>query len=118
MKALLIVTLVNGLSVEPTPMQDMQTCLAQIEPLTKQVAIKDAACVPFVAKPSMEEKFRIMMGMFLDLIDTIEAKQYAKDIESGKWKHENALKCGPNDSLANESPSCIRDRDDADHWNR
>jgi hypothetical protein len=59
----------------------------------------------------MEDKFRIMMSMFLDLIDKIEAKQHTKDIESGKWKHENALKCGPKDWLT-ESSNCDRDLDD------
>ena len=84
MKALMIVTLMSGLTAEPAVMPSMEVCLEAAPKVAEQAAVRSAACIPHTPKDH-QKTFREMMAMFLDLIDTIEAKNFNDETrEEGK----------------------------------
>lgn len=98
MKALMIVTLMSGLTAEPAVMPSMEACLKAAPPIAEQVAVKSAACVPHTPKDT-QKTFREMMAMFLDLIDTIEAKNFNKIVSESERKADDQTLCSFADIL-------------------
>ena len=92
MKALMIVTLMSGLTTEPAMMPSMETCLKAAPQVAEQTAVKSAACIPHTPKDH-QKTFREMMAMFLDLSDTIEAKNFNDEVREER-KESDDHKCG------------------------
>ena len=98
MKALMIVTLMSGLTAEPAVMPSMEACLKAAPPIAEQVAVSSAACVPHTPKDT-HKSFREMMAMFLDLIDTIEAKNFNDVVSENERKADDRTLCSITDIL-------------------
>ena len=75
MKALLILTLVSGLSAEPPVYPSLDTCMEAKDKISTQEGIKNAVCVPHSPIDTTErdvDKFRNMISVFMELIEMIE----------------------------------------------
>ena len=108
MKALLIVTLVSGLSAEPTVYPTVESCMEAKASISSQAGIKDATCVPHqdvgIRDESDMYKFRNMMDMFLEMIEVLKMQEDASSngasIDDERPQHEYS-KCRDSDQLRN-----------------
>lgn len=96
-KALMVITMVSGTTYE-VKLPSMQTCQAERTPVEVQADVASTACIPFTEESNSFDKMKVMMNLFKEMVDDLEARQK----KCGSWDQSErdgdhwsaAQKCG------------------------
>ena len=97
-KALMVITMVSGTTYE-VKLPSMQSCQAERTPVEVQADVASTACIPFTEDSNSFDKIKVMMNLFREMVDDLEARQK----KCGSWDQSErdeyhwllpAQKCG------------------------
>lgn len=73
-KALMVITMVSGTTYE-VKLPSMQMCQAERTPVEVQADVASTACIPFTEESNSFDKMKVMMNLFKEMVDDLEARE-------------------------------------------